>query len=34
MRRRTTKIESALKDIGRFKTMKSCIDLPFLIKNR
>ena len=33
MKRRTTKIYSALKSIGLFKTMKSSINLPFIIKD-
>jgi len=30
MKRRTTKTDSALKSIGRFKIMKSSINLPFI----
>ncbi len=33
MKWKTTKIYSALKSIGRFKTMKSSIHLPFIIKD-
>ena len=33
MKRRTTKVCSALKSTGRFNTMKSSINLPFVIKD-